>query len=234
MQKNLKAIFFDMDGVLYDSMPFHAIAWVEAMNANGLDFTKQDVYLNEGRTGKAVIKEAFEKLGVEESYEGYIDDLCQKIYAEKSAWFNNLCPDGAKPMSGIHDVLNYLKRNNIQCWVVTGSGQKSLLDRLNRDFPGIFIDDQAVRVISSFDVTHGKPDPEPYLKAWERSGFDKKDCMVIENAPLGIRAGKAADLFSVAVNTGILPDKVLTDEGADMVFKSMQDLLNWLNQTRAV
>ena len=72
-------------------------------------------------------------------------------------------------------------------------------------------------IISSFDVTKGKPDPEPYLKAWERSGFKKEECLVVENAPLGVRAAKAAGLYTIAVNTGILPDSDLWDEKADLV-----------------
>ena len=72
------------------------------------------------------------------------------------------------------------------------------------------------------------PDPEPYLKAWERSGFKKEECMVVENAPLGVRAAKAAGLYCCAVNTGILPDSELWDEHADQVFHSMAELLHWL------
>ena len=55
--------------------------------------------------------------------------------------------------------------------------------------------------------------------------------MVVENAPLGVRAGKAAGLFTVAVNTGILPDKALTDEQADLVLPNMSALLSRLQQT---
>jgi beta-phosphoglucomutase-like phosphatase (HAD superfamily) len=84
------------------------------------------------------------------------------------------------------------------------------------------------RVISSYDVVHGKPDPEPYLKAWERSGFAKNECIVVENAPLGVRAAKAAGLFAVAVNTGPLPDTDLRKEGADIVLPDMERLLLWL------
>ena len=104
-----------------------------------------------------------------------------------------------------------------------GDGQRSLLDNLENTFPGIF-----TGFITAFDVTRGKPDPEPYLKAWERSGFRKDECMVVENAPLGVRSGKAAGLFVAAVNTGPLPDSDLAAEGADRIFPDMQALLQWL------
>ena len=57
MTKKL-AYFFDMDGVLFDSMPNHAIAWDEVMKTHGLPFTARDCYINEGRTGESVIREA--------------------------------------------------------------------------------------------------------------------------------------------------------------------------------
>ena len=55
--KPFKAYFFDMDGVLFDSMPYHAIAWERVMNAHGMPFTRHDGFLNEGRTGQSVIAE---------------------------------------------------------------------------------------------------------------------------------------------------------------------------------
>jgi beta-phosphoglucomutase-like phosphatase (HAD superfamily) len=126
-------------------------------------------------------------------------------------------------------VLNYLKVHGVQCWVVTGSGQRSLLENLNKTFPDIFSG-----IICAYDVTHGKPDPEPYLKAWERSGFKKEECAVVENAPLGVRAGKAAGLYTFAVNTGILPDSELAAEGADLVLPNMQALLQRLTAILSV
>ena len=84
------------------------------------------------------------------------------------------------------------------------------------------------QLITAYDVTHGKPHPEPYLKAWERSGLDKEQCCVIENAPLGVRAGKAAGLKVYAVNTGILTPNDLLEAGADKVFNSMRELLEEL------
>jgi beta-phosphoglucomutase-like phosphatase (HAD superfamily) len=112
-----------------------------------------------------------------------------------------------------------------QIWVVTGSGMRSLLDNLNSVLPAVF---HPERMITAFDVVKGKPDPEPYLKAWERSGLKKEQCFVVENAPLGVRSGKAAGLTVYAVNTGILTREDLLQAGADRVFDSMAELLEFL------
>lgn len=217
-----KAVFFDQDGVLFNSMPYHARSWEWAMHKHGLPFTENQTYQNEGRTGASVINEANRLIhGVDATPE-----LIEAVYADKSQHFNELT-GGELPelIPGIREVLAFLKSRGVQCWVVTGSGQKSLLDNLRKTFPDTFSG-----VISAFDVQHGKPHPEPYLKAWERCGFAKNECMVVENAPLGVRAGKAAELFTVAVNTGILPDSALWEEKADVVLPDMQALLAWLQK----
>ena len=217
----MSAYFFDMDGVLFDSMPNHAIAWEEVMKEHDLPFTAYDCYLNEGRTGESVIREAFQKvLGRDATPEEV-----KTIYAEKSAYYHQLLKTTTPTIPGVVEVLQFVKECGYQIWVVTGSGMRTLLDSLNNVFPAIFQQD---RMITAFDVVKGKPDPEPYLKAWERSGLPKEQCFVIENAPLGVRSGKAAGLTVYAVNTGILTREDLLQAGADQVFDSMTELLEFL------
>ena len=218
-QERLKAFFFDMDGVLFDSMPTHAAAWEEVMQRHGFNFRAQDAYINEGRTGQSVIYEAITTIEHREPTEEEIWD----IYREKNEAF--LRRGEPKPMRDVDRVLRLLQERQRAIWIVTGSGQKSLFARLERCFPGVFAPE---RMVTAYDVKHGKPDPEPYLKAWERSGYPKEQCCVIENAPLGVRAGKAAGLYTIAVNTGPLPDELLQREGADQVFPDMDALYNWL------
>ena len=218
-----RAYFFDMDGVLFNSMPHHAIAWEEVMKEHDLPFTAYDCYLNEGRTGESVIREAMWKARNRDA----TPDEIKQIYTEKSNRFNLLAQQagGTVVIDGVAEVLRYVQSTGSQIWVVTGSGMRSLLDNLNNALPPVF---QRDRMITAFDVTQGKPDPEPYLKAWERSGLKKEQCFVIENAPLGIRSGKAAGLTVYAVNTGILTREDLAQ--ADQVFDSMAELLDFLRQ----
>ena len=119
------------------------------------------------------------------------------------------------------ELLEKIKKEGKSIYLVTGSGQKSLLEGLQLHFPGIF---QQQRMVTAFDVTQGKPHPEPYLKALKKSGLKRSEVAVVENAPLGVESAKAAGLFVIAVNTGPLDEKVLWESGADVVLGSMQEL----------
>ena len=83
-------------------------------------------------------------------------------------------------------------------------------------------------MVTAFDVKYGKPNPEPYLMGLQKAGVKPNEAIVVENAPLGVRAGVAAGIFTVALNTGPLPDEALTSEGANLLFPSMNDFeANW-------
>lgn len=209
---NLKAVLFDMDGVLFDSMKNHANAWHEAMKQYGMSLSKEEAYLHEGRTGASTINIVSQR---ERGYEASEEEIKQ-IYQTKSELFNHL--PKAEPMPGAFDVLKKIKADGLIPMVVTGSGQHSLLDKLNHYFPDIF---HRELMVTAFDVKYGKPNPEPYLMALQKAGIQANEAIVIENAPLGVRAGVAAGIFTIALNTGPLSDEVLLKEGANLLFPSM-------------
>ena len=211
----LHAVLFDMDGVLFDSMPCHADAWTEVMNRHGLHFTRQEAFLHEGRTGAATINIAYRRQYGQDAP----PELIQQMYEEKCVAFGHH-PE-ARPMPGAAELLRKVKAAGLTPVLVTGSGQRTLLDRLNHQYPGIFTPE---RMVTAFDVKHGKPDPEPYLMGLQKVGVQAHEAVVVENAPIGVQAGHAAGIFTIAVNTGPLDGKVLLDAGADLLFPSMQAL----------
>lgn len=210
---HLKSVLFDMDGVLFDSMPYHADAWHKTMTHHGLNLSREEAYLHEGRTGASTINIVCKR---ERGYEASEDEI-KTIYAEKSEEFNKN-PE-VQRMPGALEVLTKIKQDGLFSMVVTGSGQHSLINRLNTNFPGIFTPEL---MVTAFDVKYGKPKPEPYLMALKKGNLKANEAIVVENAPLGVEAGHAAGIFTVAVNTGPLDDKVLLAAGADLLFPSMQ------------
>lgn len=211
----LRAVLFDMDGVLYNSMPYHASAWHRAMAQFGYDLPEEEVYMHEGRTGTSTVNLVSRR----EHGEEVSDERVEEIYKVKSKFFNEFPP--AEPMPGALSLLRQLKEQGLKILIVTGSGQRSLLDKLNVDYPDIF---RRELMVTAFDVKRGKPDPEPYLMGLQKGELHPDECIVVENAPLGVRAAKAAGIFTIAVNTGPLPDEALLSEGADLLFPSMQAL----------
>ena len=185
-----KAVLFDMDGVLYDSMPNHAIAWQESM---------------------AVLQQLRREIDEAEA---------QRMYDEKSRIFHSL-PE-APIMPGVLDLMRQIQAVGIQCGIVTGSGQLPLIERLKKDF-GAYVDE--AHITTAYDVKRGKPAPDPYLMGLQKAGdLQPNEAIVIENAPLGVRSGHAAHIFTVAVNTGPLPNEELLGAGADLIFPSMEEL----------
>ncbi|WP_291557337.1 HAD-IA family hydrolase [Bacteroides sp.] len=216
---NLKAVLFDMDGVLFDSMKNHAKAWNKAMAMYDMNLSEEEAYMHEGRTGASTINIVSAR---ERGYEASEDEI-KKIYQTKSDIFNSL--PKAEPMQGAYTLLQEIKNSGLQPVLVTGSGQLSLIDNLNHHFPGIF---QKEYMVTAYDVKFGKPNPEPYLMGLKKAGIEPYEAVVVENAPLGVKAGVAAGIFTIAVNTGPLPDNALLDEGANLLFNSMQELAdNW-------
>ena len=217
----LKAAMFDMDGVLFDSMRNHAKSWHETMAHFGMDLPEWEAYMHEGRTGAGTINIVSMR---ERGHEATKEEIAD-IYAYKSDLFNK-CPK-AERMPWAYELLQKVKASGVVPMVVTGSGQKTLLERLNRNFPDVFQQDL---MVTAFDVKYGKPNPEPYLMGMEKyKAFVRKCGGTAADATVC-----AAGVFTIAVNTGPLPDDALLSKGANILFHSMQEFFDSWDMVKAV
>ena len=197
---DISAALIDCDGILYDSMKLHTQAWVKLMKKNGIKCTRDEFYEMKG-AGKNIT-----------------DDEAHALYGVKTRYFREL---GEAPiMPGSVRVLQTLKESGIENVLVTGSQQDTLLERIENDFTGLFGEVK----VTGHDVRKGKPNPEPYLKAMAKANKKPHQCIVIENAPLGVQAAHAAGCFAIGVTTGPIPEKDLYKAGADLVYKNMDEL----------
>jgi len=212
----IRAVLFDMDGVLYDSMPDHVRAWHETILSEGIASHPEDYYLLEGATGSYTINYLFNRELGRNATEEEID----RIYAKKSARFVEI-NDGTRLMPGAAEVLDIVKKAGKKIVVVTGSGQPTLFSNLDKNYPGFF---SRELMVTAYDVRHGKPNPEPYLLGLKKAGVAADEALVVENAPLGVQAAVAAGIRTIGVNTGILDAEVLKKAGAAEVFESMGEL----------
>ena len=217
----IKVALFDMDGVLYDSMGNHAVAWVQSMKKFGINMTADDAYATEGARGVDTIRYMVRQQQNREITEAE----AQAMYDEKSRIFHSM-PE-APIMPGIIELMEQIQQVGISIGIVTGSGQRPLIARILKDFGKYVTPDH---ITTAYDVKRGKPNPDPYLMGLQKAGgITPKEAIVIENAPLGVKAGVAASIYTIAVNTGPLPDQVLLDAGANILFPSVKALSDNFN-----
>lgn len=216
-----RVALIDMDGTLYDSMKGHARAWHRLSCELGIEATEDEFFAYEGRTGASILNILFRRAFDRD----VTPEEVKELYGLKSKYFVEYGP--APIMPGAPEMLNTLIQNNIRPVLVTGSGQLSLLTKIDRDFPSIFAPELR---ITAHDVKRGKPDPEPYLMGMQKTGATPWECIVIENAPLGVASGARSGALSVGVITGPIPAENMIDEGADVLYESMPECASRLQE----
>jgi sugar-phosphatase len=199
MKIQCRGVLFDLDGVLVDSTPAVARVWTIWAKKHGFD-PEEVVRQAHGRPSVATIRELLPHADHEaencEVERGEIEDV-----------------DGVIPLPGALELLQGLPQNR---WAIATSCTRRLAEVRIRaaglPFPR--------HLVTSNDVQRGKPDPEPYLKAAQLLVFNPADCIVVEDAPAGIRAGKAAGSRVLALRT-TAPDPELTQAGATWIINDL-------------
>ncbi len=200
----LKAVIFDMDGVLVDSMPYHADAWIIVFAEAGIYIRRQDIYDLEGSNHEGIVRLVFEKAGKTPNPEDFY--VLPKKKREIFAKINKI-----RVFEGIYECLDFLK-NKCLLGVVSGSDKEIVTEIIAKFFPDTFS-----AIVSGNDVTAGKPSPEPYLKAVDMLGVSKDECIVIENSPLGVESAKRAGLYCIAIPTYVEAARL---KSADVVLEN--------------
>lgn len=223
MTPSLAAVIFDLDGVLVDTMGFHKEAWAHAFREAGVPFGDEDlereIYEREGAQSDKIATALYHKYtgSASPSDVNAICEAKQRKYLRLS--------EGTRVVPGIESVLEVLQTRSIPAAVVTGSPRDAASAVLNRLFPGVFS-----VVVTGDDVDSGKPAPDPYLKALEQLGIpDGNQCLIVENAPFGVRSGVSAGVPVVGV-LGSSPLRIedLAHHGASPVFRDHEELRRYL------
>jgi mannitol-1-/sugar-/sorbitol-6-phosphatase len=198
-----EALLFDMDGVLIDSTPAVARVWSKWARARG--FNPEEVVAHaHGRPSITTVRE----------YLPDSDHEAENRIVER-AEIEDL--EGVVPLPGARELLVSLPSNR---WTIVTSSTRALAEVRLRA-AGLPAPE---RFVTSTDVVNGKPHPEPFLKAAKILGFDASRCVVVEDAPAGIRAGKAAGARVIAFPTTSTRDRLM-EAGADWVAKNSAAIL---------
>lgn len=213
------AALIDMDGTLYDSMPRHARAWHTMMKEIGVECDEKEFFMYEGRTGADTINLLLRRSKGREAS----SDEAAELYRRKTEIFASL--PRVEVMPGAQRMVDTFLKAGITTVLVTGSGQATLLNRLEEEFPGAFPPE---RRVTSRDVVKGKPHPEPFLRAMRIAGVTPENAIAVDNAPIGVRAAAASGAFTIGVVTGPIEADALYEAGADIVYPSMEALADAL------
>ena len=211
-----KAIIFDMDGVIVDSMPYHFLAWYEALRPWGVRVSCFDVYSREGERWDKTLKSLLRRTKIKPREEvlGEIFSARQKIFKNNFKRFI---------FKGVEEFLLCLKGKGYLLGLVTGTPDREIKEILPQRIEGLFD-----TIIAGNQVKHGKPHPEPYLKAALSLGLRPKECVVVENAPLGIESAKRAGMFCIALATS-LPEEYLRE--ADIVVNELEEIIGIIDKS---
>jgi mannitol-1-/sugar-/sorbitol-6-phosphatase len=196
------ALLFDMDGVLINSTPAVARVWRGWAIEHG--FNPEEVVTRaHGRPSLTTVKEYLPEADHEaenrEVERREIDDL-----------------EGVVPLPGALDLLASLPSDR---WTIVTSCTRALAEVRIRA-AGLPL---PKKLITSNDITNGKPHPDPYLKGASKLGFPPSECVVLEDVPAGVRSGKAAGARVIALTTTV-EAAALWEAGADWVLRSCAEI----------
>jgi mannitol-1-/sugar-/sorbitol-6-phosphatase len=202
IQIHCAALLFDMDGVLINSTPAVSRVWRRWALDHGFD-PDEVVARAHGRPSLTTVRE----------YLPNADHEAENRVVERRE-IEDL--EGVVPLPGALDLLASLPRDR---WTIVTSCTRSLAEVRIRaaSLP------LPAKLITSNDITHGKPHPDPYLKGASVLGLPPEECVVVEDVPAGIRAGKAAGAKVIAFTTTV-QETVLREAGADWILNNCSDI----------
>lgn len=206
----VKAVIFDMDGVLIDTEKHYNAAWCEAARMAGFENFQREHALMlrscDARLASEMMKDIFG-----ESFDYYaIREIRRSLVAER------LDKYGLEKKPGIDDILAFLHERKIKAAVATATPIELTLQHLEK----IGVRDQFDKIVSAKQVPNGKPAPDVYLFACEQIGESPSDCIAVEDSPNGIKSAYAAGCKPVMV-----PDLTQPDEEIRPILYAVVDTL---------
>lgn len=214
----LKAVIFDLDGVIINSMPFYFESWRLTFQRIGITISEREIYRCEGVGSEITAREIYKKYLKVAPNRKIIDSILNT----QDMYFDNLYQ--LELMPGIDNLLEKLHKNGIILCMVTGStNPMRKLAKCNE------IVDLFKVIISGKDTRRRKPYPDPYLKAIEFLDINKDECYVIENSPLGVRSAVSAGLCCLAINSSpFISDEELFKSGASNCYHNLGEIISIL------
>ena len=191
----IKAVIFDMDGVLIDTEKHYNAAWCEAARGAGFDFTRQHALMLRSLDARLASKLMKDIFGERFDYFA-IREVRRKLVAERLEQY------GLEKKAGIDELLDFLKEKGIKTAVATATPIELTYQHLET----IGVKDKFDKIVSAKQVANGKP---AYLYACGQIGEKPEDCIAVEDSPNGVKSAYAAGCKPVMVPDLTQPDEEL-------------------------
>ncbi|MEO6488461.1 MAG: HAD family phosphatase [Ferruginibacter sp.] len=187
---DIKAVIFDLDGTLIDNNSVHLLAWKKYLLQEGIDISDEAYRINiNGRTNKDALEFIYQKK--------MTDDEAMRYALEKEAVYRDIYKSTIKPVDGLSGLLEAFYQKHIPMAIAT-SGIQVNIDFMFEHIP---IKKYFKYIVNSAHISKGKPDPEIYLKTAELLKVSSENCLVFEDAVVGVRAAHAAGMKVIAITT---------------------------------
>lgn len=204
---NIKAVLFDMDGLMVDTESLATEAFIHSAKKQGYDMTKEETLLVLGFTTKSIYdfwekyfknSDVSGKQLVDDHYK-YIEDI--------------LFTTGPRKMPYIEELLKYLKDSNYKVAVASSSNMNHIINNMEKTGLKKYIDEFA----SGAEVKNGKPAPDVFLLAAKRLGVKPEECLVLEDSKAGVIAGSSAGAKVIMIPDMFKPDEVCKEKAYRIV-----------------
>lgn len=208
MSKNkLKAVLWDLDGVIADTGEYHYRAWQYVFGEKGVTFSKEDFMRHFGQRHDTIIRFA---LG-----DGLSSKEFNTVTEKKQREYRRIVAENIRALPGAIELIRSLNQNNIK----TAIASSAPLENIEIIIKGLKIENYFQAIASGLEVDEGKPSPQIFLLAAEKLGVEPGNCVVIEDAITGVAAAKTAGMKCIAVTNSHPVDRL---EKADVIVDSLE------------
>ena len=219
LEEKLRALIFDLDGTLVDTVYAHIFAWQRALAEAGMPLEGWRIHRKIGMSGglftRAVAREVGHEINSEE------EASLQRRHGEL---FRQLLPE-RRPLPGAIDLIKFLYSNNIRFGIAT-SGNRPEIDA-SLDVLGI---SKETVIVERGNVARAKPEPDLFLACQQRMGIGVNECYVVGDAVWDLLAARRAGMLSIGLLSGGYGEDELSQAGAFRVYRDPAELYRSLDE----